>query len=96
MLENIRGDSRGSIPPLRMPSLLPHDLCHERNVSRRLPAALYSMAHSFIELHKVVIHVIIFLVLCDCCFHSGGHGIAVLASSVYSLMDEVNRLVQAS
>ena len=24
-----------------MPSLLPHDLCHERNVSRRLPASLY-------------------------------------------------------
>ena len=38
MLENIRGHSRGSIPPLRMPSLLPHDLCHEWNVSRRLPA----------------------------------------------------------
>ena len=41
MLENIRGDSRGSIPPLRMPSLLPHDLCHEWNVSRRLPAVLH-------------------------------------------------------
>ena len=38
MLENIRGDSRGSILPLRMPSLLPHDLCHEWNVSRWLPA----------------------------------------------------------
>ena len=33
MLENIRGDSWGSIPPLRMPSLLPHDLCHEWNAS---------------------------------------------------------------
>ena len=41
MLENIRGHSRGSIPPLRMPSLLPHDLCHEWNVSRRLPAFSY-------------------------------------------------------
>ena len=40
MLENIRGHSRGSIPPLRMPSPLPHDLCHEWNVSRRLPAQL--------------------------------------------------------
>ena len=38
MLENIRGHSRGSIPPLCMPSPLPHDLCHEWNVSRRLPA----------------------------------------------------------
>ena len=43
MLENIRGHSRGSIPPLRMPSLLPHDLCHEWNVSRRLPALLQCM-----------------------------------------------------
>ena len=40
MLENIRGHSRGSIPPLRMPSPLPHDLCHEWNVSRRLPAVV--------------------------------------------------------
>ena len=28
MLENIQGDSWGSIRPLRMPSLLLHDLCH--------------------------------------------------------------------
>ena len=38
MLENIPGDSWGSIPPLRMPSLLRHDLCHEWSASRRLPA----------------------------------------------------------
>ena len=38
MLENIQGDSWGSIPPLRMPSLLPHDLCHGWSSSRRLPA----------------------------------------------------------
>ena len=38
MLENIRGDSWGSIPPLRMPSLLPHDLCHGwSSCSRHLP-----------------------------------------------------------
>ena len=36
MLENIRGDSWGSIPPLHMPSLLPHDLCHEWNASPAL------------------------------------------------------------
>ena len=41
MLENIQGDSWGSILPLRMPSLLPHDLCHEWNVSRRLPAGCH-------------------------------------------------------
>ena len=33
MLENIQGDSWGSIPPLHMPSFLPHDLCHEWNAS---------------------------------------------------------------
>ena len=31
MLENFQGDSWGSIPPLHMPSLLPHDLCHGRS-----------------------------------------------------------------
>ena len=44
MLENIREHSWGSIPPLRMPSLLPHDLCHEWNVSRRLQALLSTVA----------------------------------------------------
>ena len=34
MLENFQGDSWGSIPPLCMPSLLPHDLCHGRSSSR--------------------------------------------------------------
>ena len=38
MLENFQGDSRGSIPPLRMPSLLPHDLCHRWSSSGQLPA----------------------------------------------------------
>ena len=31
MLENFQGDSWGSIPPLHMPSLLPHDLCQGRS-----------------------------------------------------------------
>ena len=53
MLENIRGHSRGSIPPLRMPSLLPHDLCHEWNVSRRLPA-LFQWVNSSHEVAKVL------------------------------------------
>ena len=46
--------------------------------------ALHSMACSVIELHKAVIHVII-LVFCDCGFQS-----------VYLLMPEDKRLVQAS
>ena len=38
MLENFQRDSWSSIPPLRMPSLLPHDLCHGRSsCSRHLP-----------------------------------------------------------
>ena len=40
MLENFQGDSWGLIPPLRMPSLLPHDLCHGQNSSRWLPAVM--------------------------------------------------------
>ena len=40
MLENFQGDSWGSIPPLRMPSLLPHDLCHGWSFSRWLPAVI--------------------------------------------------------
>jgi len=35
MLENFQGDSWGSILPLRMPSLLPHDLCYGRNSCSR-------------------------------------------------------------
>ena len=37
MLENFQGDSWSSIPPLHMPSLLPHDLCHGRNSCSRHP-----------------------------------------------------------
>ena len=32
--------------------------------------ALHGMAHSFIELHKAVIHVIRLVSFCDCGFHS--------------------------
>ena len=34
--------------------------------------ALHSMVHSFLELHKAVIHVIIRLAFCDCGFHKHG------------------------
>ena len=40
MLEDFQGDSWGSILPLRMSSLLPHDLCHERSASRRPPTEI--------------------------------------------------------
>ena len=47
--------------------------------------ALHRMAHSFIELDKVVIHVISLVVFCDCGFHT-----------VCPLMDKEERLIEAS
>ena len=51
MLKNFQGDSWGSIPPLHMPSLLPHDLCHRRSSSHWFPASadnrLYSKSFDF-------------------------------------------------
>ena len=47
--------------------------------------ALHGMTHGFIELHKPVIHVIIWLAFCHCGFHS-----------LCPLMGENKRLVQAS
>ena len=38
-------------PPLRMPSLLPHDLCHEWNVSHRLLAQNNKFKKGFVILH---------------------------------------------
>ena len=55
------------------------------------------MAHSFTELYKAVIHVIIlvsFSVIVI--FRSGGCGMVVLASSVCPLKDEDKRLLEAS
>ena len=42
MLENFQGDSWGLIPPLRMPSLLPHDLCQRQS---SLPAVVQVPVH---------------------------------------------------
>ena len=42
MLEDFQGDSWGSIPPLRMSSLLPHDLCHGQSASRCPPTVAQS------------------------------------------------------
>ena len=41
MLEDFQGDSWGLIPPLRMSSLLPHDLCHGQSASRWPPTYMY-------------------------------------------------------
>ena len=56
--------------------------------------ALHGMVYSFIELDKAMIHVSVWLVFCDCDFHSGGREIVVLASSNCPLMDEDKKLVQ--
>ena len=45
MLEDFQGDSWGSIPPLRMSSLLPHDLCHGRSASLWPPTCQHHTTH---------------------------------------------------
>ena len=47
--------------------------------------ALHSMAHSFIELDKAVVHVIRLVSFCDCGFHS-----------VCLLMENDKKLMEAS
>ena len=47
--------------------------------------ALHGMAHSFIELDKVVVHVIRLVSFCDCGFHS-----------VFPLMEKDRRFMEAS
>ena len=47
--------------------------------------ALHGVAHSFIELDKTVVHVLDWLVLCDCGFQS-----------VCPMMDKDKRLMEAS
>ena len=43
MLKDFQGDSWGSILPLQMSSLLPHDLCHGRSASCRPPTIAYCL-----------------------------------------------------
>ena len=50
MLEDFQGDSWGSIPPLRMSSLLPHDLCHGRSASCRPPTVMSSCTEYIMEM----------------------------------------------
>ena len=57
MLENFQGDSWGSIPPLRMSSLLPHDLCHGRRSPRRVPAlANVNQLPNFAQIISLYLH----------------------------------------
>ena len=53
--------------------------------------ALHNVGHSFIQLHKALIHVIILVSFLWCDFHSGGCGIIVFDSSVCPLVNEDKR-----
>ena len=92
-LEFSRQEGQSGLP---FPSLVDHVLSEVSTITRPSWVALYSMAHSFIGLDKSVIHVVVWLVFCDCGFHSRGHGIAILASSVCPLKGDDKRLVQVS
>ena len=54
--------------------------------------ALYGMAHSCIELDKAVIHGSVWLVFCDCAFHS----VCPLTNKDKRLLWEKKRLLEAS
>ena len=71
---------------LPFPPLLHHVLSELSAMARPSWVALHGMAHSFIELHKAVIHGIVLVSFCDCGFLSGGYGIVILASSVCPLV----------
>ena len=62
-----------------------HVLSELSTMTRLSLVAAHGMAHSFIELDKALIHVIILVSFCDRSFHS-----------VRPLVAEDNRLVQAS
>ena len=70
---------------LSFPSPVDHVLSELSTVTRLSCVALHSMAHSFMELDKAVVHVIHWLVFCDCGLHY-----------VYPLMDKDKRLMEAS
>ena len=55
---------------LPFPSPVDHVLSQLSTMPCPSWVALHSMAHSFIELQKAVVHVISWLVFCDCNFHS--------------------------
>ena len=70
---------------LPFPSPVDHVLSELSTMTYPSWVALNSMAHSFIELDKAVVHVIRWLVFCDCGFHS-----------LCPLMEKDKRLMEAS
>ena len=67
------------------PSPVDHVLSELSTMTCLSLMALQGMAHSFTELDKAVVHVIDWLVFCDCGFQS-----------VCPLMEKVKRLMEAS
>ena len=78
------------------PVSVDHILSELSTMIRCSSVALHGMAHSFTELHKAMRHMIILVIFCDCGFLFGGHGVVVLASSVFPLIQEDKRFVQPS
>ena len=72
--------------PFPSPVNFPLSLSELSTVTHPSWVALHGMAHSFIELHKAVIHGIVLVSFCHCGFLSGGYGIVILASSVCPLV----------
>ena len=70
---------------LRLPSAVDHILSELSIMTHPSWVALHGMVHSFTELHKAMIHMIIWLFFCDCGFHS-----------LSLLVDEDNEFVQVS
>ena len=54
----------------RFPSPVDHILLELSTMTCPSWVALHGMANSFIELDKAVVHVIVWLIFCDCGFHS--------------------------
>jgi len=69
---------------LLFPSPVDHVLSELSTMTRPSWVGLHGMAHSFTELDKAVVHVISWLVFCDCNFHS-----------VCLLRDKDKRLMEA-
>ena len=70
---------------LPFPSPVDHILSELSTITHLSWVALHGMAHSFIELDKVVVHVIRLVSFCDCGFHS-----------VFPLMEKDRRFMEAS
>ena len=79
-----------------LPFPSPVELCQNSTMSCSSWVALYGMAHSSLSYTRLWSMWSFWLAFCDCCFHSGGCEILVLASSLCPLMSEDKRLACTS